>query len=252
MEHKIESFKVNKNVGLSNILAKPVYDISINDDMLEAIHPEKIIIEEIETYLQRVKARMVSVRVSPNKVELTRQLESMGFYYVETILSFTVPLKDDRRFRKHSLFPIISATNADMPKIIEIACETFTENRFIRDSNFTPDVAASYYANWVESSFNNDQDKVYVLKVQDDVKGFYIIRNVDEESVVFLLAGVNREDKDSFYGLPLYAGVHITLVDKGYKSGEGEILAENIAVLNIFSFLGASFHSTEVRMHKWF
>lgn len=66
--------------------------------------------------------------------------------------------------------------------------------------------------------------------------------------MIFLLASAKN---NSFYSLPLYTGVYNELVNKGFRRGEGEILATNLPVLNILSFLGANFYSTDIRLHKW-
>lgn len=64
---------------------------------------------------------MVSIRIKLYRVELIKQLELRNYFYIKTIFKFVVPLKDNDRFRKYSLFPIRPAINSDLPKIIQIA-----------------------------------------------------------------------------------------------------------------------------------
>lgn len=245
---------MSRNEALTAALGSSVFDLVIRetDESWGKRGEIKRRVEDIERHLLKKNVRLLSVRVGTTRPELLLALQDVGYHYAESILSLTIPLKEDALLKRYIRFPVRLASAEDLDAVQTIACSTFTENRLMRDPNFSPETVIKYYRNWIDDIQRKSEDSLYVLEIQNDIKGFYALRKLTDDRVNLLLAGVKDSEKNSLFGLSLYCSIHQEAVRFGFRTAEGEILASNIAVMNIFTFLGAKFNSNIIRLHKWF
>ena len=243
---------VQKNEWVSRALGAPAYDLDLRHAPSDP--PERIrqALDEADHALAAAQARMAAARVAPGNVDLIGECERHGFVYVETALGLELPLKGDGRYSRYLRFPVRPAAAEDLPALAGIGAVAFTENRFMTDRRFPPEAVARYYTNWLEDSFARETDDIYVLDAAGGIEGFYIVRRLDERRADLLLAGVRRDERASFYSLPLYAGTFAALAARGFSLGVTEVLATNLPALNILCLFGARFAHAFVRLHKWF
>ncbi|NQT86648.1 hypothetical protein HQ560_07790 [bacterium] len=200
--------------------------------------------------LAELGADMVSVKVSATDGPLLRACCERGFFPVETVVALEMPLRDDGRYARYARLPLRAAEAADVPALHAIAADTFVENRFMTDRAFPRDGVARYYANWIDDSL--ERDIIHVLETHGAVKGFYIVRPLDERRIDLLLAGVGSGERSSYCGAPLCAGTFAACARAGFRTGVAEIVATNLPILNLFAFFGARFTASYIRLHKWF
>jgi hypothetical protein len=248
-----DTVQLNQNEWLSQVLGSPAFDLHLFPDPTLGLEGIDRLLAELHTFLVDHHARMAALRTEPMNALLLERISLNGFFYIETIMKFVVPLRRLDLAEKQARFRIRRAEERDLNEVITIAASTFSENRLVRDEHFPRSAAQEYYTNWINSSYRLESDEIHVLESQATVKGFFILRKLGDHRVIFLLGGISSEEKrGSPYGPALYSGVFKQLVDRQFKSAEGEILAANLPVVNIFCSLGARFYASEVRYHKWF
>jgi len=244
--------EVQRNEWVSRALGAPAYDLDLRHAPFDQPESIRQALDEADRALSAAQAKMVAARLAPGNLALVAECERRGFVYVETAVGLRLPLTKDGRYAFYERIPVRPALAEDLPTLVKIGAVAFTENRFMTDRNFPPEAVARYYANWINDSFARDSDDMYVLDVAGHPAGFYIVRKLDERQVDLLLAAVNPEVRGSSCGASLYAGTLDALAARGFTTGYTEVLATNLAALNIFAFFGARFSHAFVRLHRWF
>jgi hypothetical protein len=164
-------------------------------------------------------------------------LEDHGFRFVETQLRLTFRLRRDYDTSKAPYVFERVTTEEQLRDVLEIAGNTFTDDRFLIDPAL-PDahkLSAARYQAYVRQSFHRADERVYRLvnSTTGRTVAFKTHRIVSPEGALMLLGGVHADFKSS--GIAAINAYHEfnELKRNGVKQFTTHMSARNYAVINL-------------------
>jgi hypothetical protein len=170
-------------------------------------------------------------------VATIQHLEDHGFRFVETQLRLT--------FRLRKLFDTSKApyvfervtTEDQLRSVLEIAGNTFTDDRFLVDPMLrdAQKVSGARYQAYVTQSFKRPDERVYRLvnPTTNQTIAFKTHRIVNPEEALMLLGGVHTDYKNAGVA-PINAYHEFNeLIRNGVKRFTTHVSARNYAVINL-------------------
>lgn len=157
---------------------------------------------------------LVECLVNTNEYSKIEQVQDLGFILVETAIEFETIIDHHRE----SLPNIRIATDADLPKILEITEECYLThdkfyNRFRNRNYFSVDQSKLYYTNSVKNNYHGD-DIVKVV-VEDDlgVCAYYILKKVEQLDMYGKYKGIISGVTKRARGKNLHVEMQIKITD---------------------------------------
>lgn len=180
-----------------------------------------------------------NVRVSlPSDIETMLLMQEKGFQFVDRMLQVTIPLaKECMDYKKLiRLHPMcVSDRKEEITRIAQ--CSFTRDRRFHVAVAYNQEIANRIIADWVEKL-----EAVYVCSYKERLIGFLALKGAENgESACIHLAAVDERYRMTGAALSLYAYAILEGKRLGYRRIEGTISCSNIAVLNLYSFLGGTF-----------
>ncbi len=164
-------------------------------------------------------------------------MQQQGFYFADRTIKASVSLnKCSIDLDKFIRLPIIE-TSEYKNEILQIA-----EDSFLYDRRFhVAPLCSKDISRYVLKEYVNNLDKVLVAIFKDKPIGFLALQEEDISSLFVYLAAVDEKYRMSGAAMALYATACKTAYEKGYKKLNGRISSQNMAVLNLYTALGAIF-----------
>ncbi len=182
-------------------------------------------------------ATHVRVRL-PTDVAHILAMQDFGYQFVDRMLNVTINLKrnhiePDKCIR---MKPVLTAAYRE--EIQELAVINFeTDRRFHVEVPYNRDISEEIIHGWIE-----EIPEFYVCLYKDKVVGFLALKeSEDAKSAEIYLAAVDKKYRSSGAALSLYANAVKVGEEKGYHTVTGCISSSNIAVMNLYAYLGGTF-----------
>lgn len=188
-------------------------------------------------YVRTHKPFYVLYKAPIEDVATIQQLEGHGFRFVETQLRLTFRLRGhfDTSKAPYVFEPV--TTEDQLRDVLEIAGNTFTDDRFVVDP-MLPDaakVSSARYQAYVRNSFLRPDERVYrmVSSTTGRTVAFKTHRIVNPEEALMLLGGVHSDFKNA--GIAPINAYHEfnELIRNGVKRFTTHVSARNYAVINL-------------------
>lgn len=177
--------------------------------------------------------------IDPERRDLADFLRTHGYYMIDRTIKATIPLKKSIDFTRFCRIPLEEMEEAT-ERVYEIA-----EKSFLLDSRFISE--ASDKAEEIQRQihlFVQSMGSFHVCRCKGEVAGFLELV-ADEASpemqAVIRLAAVDEKYRVAGAALSLYAGVATLCKARGFQRLFGRISSRNVAVMNLYVALGASF-----------
>jgi ribosomal protein S18 acetylase RimI-like enzyme len=198
-------------------------------------------------------------RVAVDDVCSTHALEICGFRYVGAEIYLGQFLKAGDPPEHHPHFEIRSpAQPEDRDRVLAIAGETHTHNRFAYDPCINEHAARSLYQRLVANCFKHNQFDVLVAQSGETVEGFIIskLNPAFSKEVGFQCGsldfiGVDPKIRNRGLGKALNQWALYHLAQKGVVYAAVRTMASNYAALALVYRTGFQMTSTSLHFHKW-
>jgi GNAT superfamily N-acetyltransferase len=231
----------------SDLFGFPVFEVRIFNDTAA-------LDDALRDWTAALPARCLAfTKVPLSDVGMHRKRVAHGFYPVETQLELHLPLG---RFapvvaRAPRGWRLRRAELADVPRLAELAAESFQADRYHRDPALDAAAADRRYACWIEDGFRRGEP-TYVYENADtlDLAGFYHLRPVGDTTIDLSLAALSPMHQRIGLGVLLYQDVLLEAQKAGYAVATTRISVDNTDVLNLFARLGFVFHHPVLTFHR--
>ncbi|HTR49097.1 MAG TPA: hypothetical protein VMJ10_00240 [Kofleriaceae bacterium] len=221
--------EITKHEIDSEVLGRPILELTgpyrddfarIESDYLRAHHPFYVV-----------------YKAPVEDVATIQHLEENGFRFVETQLRMTFRLRGHFDTSKAPYVFERVTTEDQLRDVLEIAANTFTDDRFLVDPEL-PDagkVSSARYQAYVRQSFRRPDERVYRLvnPATRRTIAFKTHRIVNREEALMLLGGVHSDFKNAGVA-PINAYHEFNeLMRNGVKRFTTHVSARNYAVINL-------------------
>jgi GNAT superfamily N-acetyltransferase len=201
-----------------------------------------------ESWLDLNHCRIVSCRLSHDKLYESIFLEEKGFRFIETVLH---PKFDD--LLRLNIFDqgltITLADEADLPVLTRIAESAFTNERFHVDPRLDPRRGDIRYVRWVANTLTHPRQRLLKILDNEIIVAFFIIEVMDDGHVYWHLTAVSPQHQGKGYGRRTWLAMLRYHQENGSLAVSTTISARNIPVLNLYSSLNFRFLPPEMTFH---
>jgi ribosomal protein S18 acetylase RimI-like enzyme len=198
-------------------------------------------------------------RVAVDDVCSTHALEICGFRYVGAEIYLGQFLKAGAPPEPHPHFgirPLVQSQDQD--RVLAIAGETHTHNRFAYDPFISEHAAKSLYQRLVANCFKHKQFNVLAAHSGETIEGFIIskLNPAFSQEVGFQCGsldfiGVNPDIRSRGLGKALNQWALYHLAQKGVAYAAVRTMASNYPALALVHRTGFQMTSTSLHFHKW-
>ena len=191
-----------------------------------------------ETAATRVRVRL------PSAIANVLEMRRRGFQFVDMILDVSVNLVRSLKDFSPMIRVKPSLVTDRAEDVRRIALSSFPHDRRFH-LNVLPD---EKLAGIVISAWVDELKEYYICEHKGEALGFLALDDcasgeTAKKRAFVRLAAVDERYRASCAGLSLYANAAKECKDAGYASLDGCISTQNTPVMNLYSFLGASFSS---------
>jgi GNAT superfamily N-acetyltransferase len=133
--------------------------------------------------------------------------------------------------------------------IFESSTRTSLSDRYHLDERFDPEKASERYARWVNNSYNDGEDVLY-LDYKGTAAGFSIV-DISRDKAYLGLIGLGKKYKGKGLGISLFSATCQYIKDKGVKEISTTASLNNISALNMYAICGFKFRDPVYVLHNW-
>lgn len=234
-----DSDTFNLNVAIIN-----QFELGTCDQTIESFFNDLIM------WLNSNNIGLISCRLTSIELSKSFLLEKFGFNYIETVLHPYIRCLQNHKlnYEKNDLVAG-KICEEDLDLVLEIASNSFGNERIHIDPRLNSDLADRRYKNWVETSFHNPNHDVYALKNQNlDIVSFFVCES-SENNVYWHLNAISPKFVGKGYGLSSWLKMLHMHKNDGVHQVSTTIAALNFKVLNLYSKLNFRFSSPEMTFH---
>ena len=212
--------------------------------MTELLQYEKIRLldirsEQIEDW-QEEGASHIRVTL-PASAATEIAMQKRGFFWADRTLGVSISLRRSKLDFESLVRLEIEETDRCREDILRIARASFPDDRRFH-VGLTPDprIADVILSKWVE-----ELDDCLICRHKGAVIGFLTLEKQSEQIQFIRLAAVEEKYRMSGAAMSLYAKAALLCGERGIDKLNGRISARNVAVMNLYAFLGGVFSAPE-------
>ncbi len=194
------------------------------------------------------KFKLISCRLSHDKLYESIFLEEKGFRFIETVLHPNFEELFQQNLSDQGL-EIIPADQTDMPVLTRIAESAFRNERFHVDPRLDQRLGDLRYVRWVENTLKHPRQKLIKILDNEIIVAFFIIEVLDDGRVYWHLTAVSPDQQGKGYGRRTWLAMLRYHQENGCVAVSTTISARNIPVLNLYSSLNFRFLPPEMTFH---
>lgn len=192
---------------------------------------------------------LIGCAVSSAEARWRTLLPRIGFAYVDSTVTYTLPKLQTARFpRKH--VPVRLATTADRPAVERICEIGFRAGRYHADALFPLMLANARYRRWLGNEFDSlgEANRIYVAGELGAAIGFTHVR-VNGTEAYITIGGADPAVQSSVLPFGVFIGTLEALRDSGVRRAQSKLSAGNTPMLNLASYAGSRFSEPEMVFH---
>jgi dTDP-4-amino-4,6-dideoxy-D-galactose acyltransferase len=176
--------------------------------------------------------------------------ERNGFRLVDTRLEFEIRLPTHTSPTQKAQ-NIRVAEESDLDPLKVLAAKGHRNTRFYADGQFPIDRADAMYAAWIEGSFRDPTQSVYISGPPGEPSG-YIAFGSSEGKGVIGLVGVEESEKGKGLGSALVTEAVCRFAEQGVEQVDVVTQGDNRAAVRLYTRLGFSERKRAAWFHRWF
>lgn len=185
----------------------------------------------------------------PDKAQVTIA-QRAGFKKVDVRVELALDLAS-KALPLESAPEVREAGGSDLVPLKALASRSHRNTRFYTDRSFPPDRADALYAAWIERSFNDPAQTVYVSGLPGEPEG-YIAFGVSERGhgVIGLIA-VAESHRGAGLGSTLVSAAIRRLAEQAIQQIEVVTQGDNNAARSLYNGLGFTERNRFTWLHRW-
>lgn len=206
------------------------------------------IIENFEELCLNNKVIFSNIRLSPEDLILRKVLLKYNFMNVETSLLVECGPKNLKSLKHLSRlkFLVRYIENRDIEELQSIAFNIFHYGRFFEDPYINQEIARTRNKNWINDLTKTS--KILIGEINKNIFGFMAF-NVEYNGIILLLGGVKSDA--TIYAYPFWDKILTELKNQyDFRNISAVISANNLSILNLYSFFGFKFSQSFFGYHK--
>lgn len=205
------------------------------------------IISEFEKYCVDNKIAYTSLRIKPDSKLKKELLERCGYISVETSLYVTNTIKNIKtnNFLEKFSFSVRECGIDDIITVKEIASNDFNYGRFFEDAMIEVNSAKIRNSNWIDDLLK--KSKVLVGECNGKVFGFMSLKYINK-TINLEFGGVDSNFSHLAYSF--WYRIFKQLESEGITHVNALISANNIGILNLYSFFDFKFKNSYIGYRK--
>jgi len=238
----IEAFWEKRNLGVNTL------EIEFNNN------------EEINYLLFKDKIKnynYIVAKVPNSNIKICHLLEQNGFKFMESQIFVKKNLRNyskenncfNKFLEKISIQQIIDKSSLE--KLLSLIDEDmFNTDRISLDEYFGKKKAMNRYKNWIKDEFKKDKSELYELISQDEKIGFFLIKDIQKNSIDSLLGGIFTKYKDQGMGLSIIQKPMEIAISRNKKYFKTRISSNNISVIELYNLYGFKIYDIKYIFRK--
>lgn len=173
----------------------------------------------------------------PSDVTFAKVMAERGYILGDRTIGVTINLTKVQTDMEKLIRFDVEDGSSEKSRILEIAVAAFGYDRRF-NILCLPDeqLARTILSEWVDKLSN-----VFICRYKGDVLGFIDIEDIDDKTADIHLAAIDQSVRLPGVAMSLYAFAVKKAVEMGKRRLTGRISSRNMAVMNIYSGLGAIF-----------
>lgn len=176
--------------------------------------------------------------------------ERNGFRFVDTRLELEIRLPPPNSPTQEAR-TIRVAETSDLDPLKMLAAKGHRNTRFYRDGQFPLDRTDAMYAAWIEGSFRDPKQLVYVSGPPGEPSGYIAFGSFEGKGVIGLV-GVEESERGKGLGSALVTEAVGRFVEQGVEQVEVVTQGDNAAAIRLYTRLGFSKRKRAAWFHRWF
>ena len=174
--------------------------------------------------------------------------EDTGFHLVDIRLELSCPVPDQpielTEFVRHH-------RDFDLPELLEIAADAYTDSRFYYDPKFTRKQASILYREWIVKDCHGGADAVLIVPHKESVGGYITCHLESPDLGRIGLVGVNSHMRGAGIGRTLVNASLNYFRDQCVKEVRVVTQGRNITAQRLYQSVGFRTCSLNIWYHKW-
>lgn len=193
-----------------------------------------------EAVCEKVDSDLIRIEIPSNSEDMI-YLQKEGFFFVDRNIGVSITISkvnaDFSRIIRVETVLENSLSSQVKEKLLEIAIDSFLlDRRFNLRLQCSKEISRK-----VLSEHIKDIKQCFLAYHKSDVIGFLYLKKIDDESFFVELAAVIPKFRISGAALSLYASAVQWAKDNHAKRIIGRISTQNVAVINLYNYFGASY-----------
>lgn len=187
----------------------------------------------------------IVAKVPNSNIKICHLLEQNRFKFMEAQIFVKKNLKDYskkndyfNRFLKEIFVRQVIGKRSLENLLLLIDEDMFNTDRISLDEYFGKKKAIYRYKNWIKDEFKNDKSELYELIYQDKKIGFFLIEDIQKNSIDSLLAGIYTKFKGIGLGFSIIQKPIEIAIERNKKYLKTKISSNNISVIKLYSLYG--------------
>jgi len=231
------------------------FSVPIGQITAPALNDEIVVVVLNEARKEGLKC--LYFEADPNDLQTVITAEMHNFHLVDVRVVLEYPFEHhpapSLRYPIPSDLVITSASEADMPRLQDIAMEIGKFSRFTFDQNFKSDDQRRLYRLWIKNSYRGFADVVFVARwVDEHGEAVGLITCVIRNGVSHIqLAGVHHEHRQKGVGTGLVQAVLDWAKGQGANRMQVVTQARNVSAQRLYQQMGFFTKSMSLYYHKW-
>ncbi len=173
----------------------------------------------------------------PPKEEIQFDMDKRGFFRADRMLTPSINLKANKIDYEKMVRASVEESLSYMDDVRRIAYDSFpVDRRFNVGVRCNPAIAKKVLDAWID-----ELDSVLICKIQEEVAGFLALKKRDGNKQEIHLAALDSKYRAGMAATSMYATAVLKCKAEGSRILFGNISTTNMSVMNLFSFLGATF-----------
>ncbi|MGJ0507548.1 MAG: GNAT family N-acetyltransferase [Methylocystis sp.] len=201
-----------------------------------------------QSWVSANDVRIVSCRLSHERLAASMFLEDRGFRFIEMVLHPQFEALQKRNLPDEAL-AVVPALDRDLPALQAIAEQAFRHERYHMDPRLDPRLADKRYGRWVRASFNHPTQQLLKIVDGQQIIGVFVVEMDRGSRVHWHLTAIAPDFQGKGYGRRTWLSMLRYHRDKGAIMITTTISARNVRVLNLYSRLSARFLPPEMTFH---
>ena len=216
----------------------------------------EILVEKFLAWCESEKMRFISIKVPSLDLPVVHSLERWGFHYIENWIYNKYDLTKLDSLSKPP-YQLRLARSIDFDLMVDFSRDAFSTQRFHADAHIAHDKADSLYEKWIQTAFNDPNQKVLVLDIKHRPAAFMIYYSSDLREyfglqfAMWKMALLDPMNRSKGLGADFFIACLHYHREEGLDVVDSGLSIRNLASLNLHIKLNFKVTSTLVTLHKW-